>query len=122
MSERTRTIWEGRCPTCGENGFAPETTQGKTLSASRWCEKCQTIVDCKKTSYTGPELEPMVPDIHHIWCNGQKGPVKGCLWCCRQNKETGLWEGLWLSYPYDPAYGPPEDFAEKHFPGVIRRT
>jgi len=119
---RTRTIWEGRCSNCGENGCVPDVPNGKTLSAARWCYKCQLMVPCEKISYEGPELDPMPPDVHHIWCNGQRGPVKGCQWCCFQDKETGLWDGMWIQYPYDPLMGPPRNFAEQHFPGVkVRR-
>jgi hypothetical protein len=121
MSTRTRTIWEGRCPVCGENGCVPDNSDNKVLEMSRWCRGCQRTVDCAKVSYTGPELEPVVPNVHHVWCNGQRGPVKGCRWCCKQDPVTGLWDGLWTNYPYDPAGGPPADFTEKHFPHVMVR-
>jgi hypothetical protein len=120
MTERTRTIWEGRCPGCGENGCVPEDSD-KVLEMVRLCVKCQRWVDCVKVSYTGEELEPMPPDVHHVWCNGQKGPVKGCRWCCFRDEKTGLWDGMWIKYPYDPAIGPPADFTTTHFPGVILR-
>lgn len=119
--ERTRTIWEGRCPTCGENGCVPDSGNSKIIEMSRWCAACQKPVDCAKISYTGPELEPTPPNVHHIWCNGQKGPVKGCRWCCYLDKE-GHWDGMWFRYPYDPATGPAADFAEQHFPEIVRRA
>lgn len=120
MAERTRTIWEGRCETCGENGIIPAADE-KCMSATRWCDACQHTVELRKTSYTGPELEPMPPNEHHVWCNGQKGPVKGCRWCCKQDPETGLWDGMWLKYPYDPAFGPSADFTAQHFPNAKLR-
>jgi hypothetical protein len=119
---RERTIWEGRCPKCGENGFVPDPDNRRIFSVSRWCSACEVAVPCEKTSYTGPELEPMPPAEHHVWCNGQRGPVKGCRWCLWQDKETGLWDGFWVRYPYNPLRPVPEGFAEKHFPGVkVRR-
>jgi len=119
--ERTRTIWEGRCPTCGENSCVPDPSN-RALYMSRWCKKCERAVPCERVSYAGPELEPMPPNEHHVWCNGDpRAPVKGCRWCCRLDK-TGHWDGFWIRYPYDPATGPPENFAKMHFPGVkVRR-
>lgn len=118
--ERTRTIWEGTCSGCGEYAFVPETENRQVKSMSRWCETCKRAVDCTKLMYTGPELDPMPPDEHHIWCNGgpQSGPVKGCRWCCYQDKKTGLWDGFWMRYPYNPISGPDPDFTKRHFPGA----
>jgi hypothetical protein len=124
MIDRTiRTIWEGRCPICQENGAAPESTDpDKTKSLSRWCDKCKVWIDCFKVTYIGPKLEPMVPDVHHIWCNDQKGPVKGCRFCAPKDGKGGYKEGFWTLYPYDPKFGVPRDLMKRHFPNNIERT
>jgi hypothetical protein len=57
-----------------------------------------------------------LPSVHHVWCNGQKGPVKDCRWCAPENRP-----GLWEAYPYDPVTGPENNFTEKHFPGLVKR-
>lgn len=60
-----------------------------------------------------------IPDHHHVWCNGQRGPVKGCLWC--DPKRNGKY-GLWAKYPYDKDVPKEWDkLQEKHFPNVIPR-
>lgn len=94
---KERVIWEAKCPKCGENGFIPElTAHPRSKSVSRWCSNCECWMDCTPVVYNGPALTPMVPNKHHILCNGQTGPIIGCRWCCFQDA-NGEWKGLWLS-------------------------
>lgn len=61
----------------------------------------------------------MNPIEHHIWCNGQRGPVQGCRWC---DPDGDGKRGLWAKYPYDPETLNQKELVKKHFPNVIVRT
>ena len=119
MLERNRTVWNGVCG-CGWHGICPD-DRPSIKSVSQICPECGLLVEYARESWTGPELEPMMPDVHHIWCNGQRGPVKGCRWCCPKDDASGYRDGLWVRYPYDPATGPDENFTKHHFPNVVER-
>lgn len=49
---------------------------------------------------------------HHIWCNGQRGPVSTCRWC-------GGNDGLHALYPMDGLTA--DELQKKHFPDAIKR-
>ena len=60
----------------------------------------------------------MIPNFHHLWCNGDPGrPVKGCQWCDKNGDGT---VGLWASYPYT-TNEEEGGLAKKHFPNAIER-
>lgn len=56
-----------------------------------------------------------VPAVHHIWCNGQQGPVEGCWWCDPDGTGT---KGLWAKYPYSDAKTAHE-LAARFFPDAV---
>lgn len=49
---------------------------------------------------------------HHIWCNSQRGPVKGCNYCDPDGTNT---KGFWALYPYDGAKSGVE-LMKRYFP------